>query len=184
VPSSSAVQLPGPIRRARLDELAAVCAVDAAAGELFREVGMPEVADDPLPGPADYEPYVRSGDLWVVADASDPAEGGRPVAMAVLETLDGALHVEQLSVDPRWSRRGLGRALLDRASELARADGLPAVTLTTFVSVPFNAPYYRRLGFTEIPEGEVGPGLAALLGAERARWTGPAHARVAMRRPV
>jgi hypothetical protein len=50
--------------------------------------------------------------------------------------------------------------------------------------VPFNAPYYRRLGFVDVAERELGPGLAAILDAERDRWTGPAHARVAMRRPV
>jgi ribosomal protein S18 acetylase RimI-like enzyme len=174
--------LPAPIRRARPDEIDAVVAADRAAGELFRAVGMPEVADDPPPPRAEYERFSRSGDLWVVP--AGPADADPPVALALLEAVDGALHVEQLSVDPRWSRRGLGRALLDHASDLARADGQPAVTLTTFVDVPFNAPYYRRLGFEDVPEDELGPGLGAILAAERARFTGPRHARVAMRRPV
>ena len=46
--------------------------------------------------------------------------------------VDGCLHVEQLSVDLGSARRGLGRTLLEHAARRAAADGLPALTLTTF----------------------------------------------------
>jgi ribosomal protein S18 acetylase RimI-like enzyme len=136
---------------------------------------MPEVADD-QPSLAEYEPYLARGDLWVVADP--------PVAFVIVEMVDGNAHVDELSVDPQWSRRGIGRALLDHVTSLAEAGGLPAVTLTTFVSVPWNAPYYRRLGFEEIPESAVGRGVASILARERRHFTGSGHARVAMRRAV
>lgn len=135
---------------------------------------MPEVADDALPPLSEYERYTRTGDLWVVGDP--------PVAFAIVEDLDANTHVDQLSLDPNWSRRGIGRSLLDHVTGLARAQGRPFVTLTTFVAVPWNAPYYRRLGFDEVPEDEMGPGLRAILDAERRRWTDRHHARVAMRR--
>ncbi len=140
---------------------------------------MPEVADDALPPAAVYAEAIGAGAMWVVE-----GDDGAPVAFALVEQVDGDAHVEQLSLDPRWSRRGIGRALLDHVSDRARADGRPAVTLTTFVSVPWNAPYYRRLGFTALDDRDLGLGLGAILEAERRRWVGPRHARVAMRRPV
>jgi hypothetical protein len=57
------------------------------------------------------------------------------------------------------------------------------VTLTTFADVPWNAPYYRRLGFADVPPGAQGPGLRRLRAHEAEvgldRWP-----RVAMARPL
>ena len=76
--------------------------------------------------------------------------------------VDGCVHVEQLSVDPGNARRGLGRALLDHAAEQAAAAGVPALTLTTFADVPWNAPYYVRCGFRVLEDGEVTAGLRGI----------------------
>ncbi len=97
--------------------------------------------------------------------------------------VDGCSHVEQVSVDPGSARRGLGRALLDFAAEQAAAVGLPAMTLTTFAEVPWNAPYYRRCGFRVLDDAEVTVGLCAIRQREAAagvdRWP-----RVCMRRDL
>jgi GNAT superfamily N-acetyltransferase len=83
-------------------------------------------------------------DVWVAADANDAAVG-----FAVAGPLAGFLHLRELSVDPAHGRRGLGRALVLAVHDAAR--GLAGTTLTTFRDVPFNAPFYERLGFTELP---------------------------------
>jgi N-acetylglutamate synthase-like GNAT family acetyltransferase len=97
--------------------------------------------------------------------------------------VDGCLHVEQLSVDMGSARRGLGRTLLEHAARRAAADRLPALTLTTFERVPWNAPYYARLGFRILDDAEVTPGLRAIRQREAEtgldRWP-----RVCMRRDV
>ena len=54
------------------------------------------------------------------------------------------------------------RVLLDWAQQA----GLPAVTLSTFRDVPWNAPFYRKLGFVELPETEYGAGLQEIRQAE------------------
>ncbi len=97
--------------------------------------------------------------------------------------MDGALHVEQISVHPDAARRGVGRALLAYAADRARAEGLTALTLTTFADVPWNAPYYTRLGFRALTEPELTPGLRRIRAEESAhgldRWP-----RVCMRAEV
>ena len=102
-------------------------------------------------------------------------EHDRPVAYVVSRVVDGCAHIEQVSVAPSHARRGLGAALIDH---LAAETGAPALTLTTFRDVPWNAPYYQRLGFRVF---EPGPELAALVRREAARIPGDAP-RVAMRR--
>ncbi|OKI45155.1 GCN5 family acetyltransferase [Micromonospora sp. CB01531] len=163
---------------ARADELTEVQRIEVASGAPFREVGMADVADMP-PLPLDVlADRQRAGRVWVAVNTGD-----RPVAFVVVDLVDGCAHVEQLSVDPAYARRGIGRGLLDHVAGWAAPRGLPALTLTTFRSVPWNGPYYTRCGFRELTGAEVTSGLAGLLAAEAALGLDPAE-RIAMRRPV
>ncbi|MEV8379072.1 hypothetical protein AB0P21_40415 [Kribbella sp. NPDC056861] len=60
---------------------------------------------------------------------------------------------------------------------------LGALTLSTFRTVAWNAPYYARLGFRELSAVEVSPGLAAVRQEEAALGLDPAE-RVLMRREI
>ncbi|MFI7220189.1 GNAT family N-acetyltransferase [Micromonospora maritima] len=165
-------------RTVRADELAEVQRIEVASGAPFREIGMTRVADMP-PLPLDaLAAGQRAGRLRVAVDAAD-----RPVAFALVDLVDGAAHVQQLSVDPAYARRGIGRRLLDEVARWAAAERLPALTLTTFRSVPWNGPYYARCGFRELDASGLTPGLVGLLLAEAALGLDPAD-RVAMRRAV
>lgn len=53
----------------------------------------------------------------------------------------------------------------------------------TFQAVPWNGPYYARLGFREMAPGEITPGLVAVLDDEAAHGIDPAT-RVCMCRPT
>jgi len=45
---------------------------------------------------------------------------------------------------------GIGAALISAARERASSMGYERMTLLTFANVPWNAPYYRRLGFDDL----------------------------------
>jgi GNAT superfamily N-acetyltransferase len=167
-----------PIRAPRHDELAALVEIERRAGRLFAAVGMPEIARDDPGSVQELEPSRAAGRAWVAVDGDD-----RPVAYLVSAVVDGCAHIEQVSVDPGHARRGIGAALVEHLAGRARADGRPALTLTTFRDVPWNAPYYERLGFAVVPPAEQGPELAALVEEEARRIPGDAP-RVAMRRAL
>ncbi|PBC70731.1 ribosomal protein S18 acetylase RimI-like enzyme [Streptomyces sp. TLI_235] len=166
------------IRAAILDDFPRLQEIERAAGELFRAVGMPEIAADEPFTAEELTVFLTAGLAWAAVDGGDV-----PVGYLVAEHVDGNLHVEQVSVHPAGARRGIGRALLDRAARLAVDEGLPALTLTTFAEVPWNAPYYARCGFVTLDEPEIGPELRAVRAREAAhgldRWP-----RVCMRRAV
>ncbi|HMG49604.1 MAG TPA: GNAT family N-acetyltransferase [Inquilinus sp.] len=145
------------IRPGRPDEVDAVRAIEVAAASLFRGVGLPQIAASAPSEMAEVLLRARTGRLLVTVDAAD-----RPVAFALFSEIDGTLHIEELDVDPGHGRRGLGAALIARIDAIARDRGLPALTLSTFRDVPWNAPYYAKLGFVPIPDGDLGPGLAAI----------------------
>ena len=166
------------VRSARSDDLVCLQAIEVAAGEAFRDIGMDDVADDPpLPIHA-LARYQRAGRAWVTVDGTD-----WPVAYVLVDLIDGCAHIEQVSVHPEHSRQGIGRALLDHVGAWAACHGIAALTLTTFRAVAWNGPYYRRLGFRELAAAEITPGLAAVMTAEAAHGLDPAD-RVCMRRDV
>ena len=166
------------IRTARADDLSHLRDVEQAAGALFRELGMTAVAEGEPPSLDELACFQNDGRAWVVTDAAD-----NPVAFMLVGVVDGNAHIEQVSVDPSHARQGLGRSLLDTASAWAEERGLAALTLTTYAEVPWNAPYYRRLGFQELTVDQMSSGLRHIRDQESARWLDE-WPRVAMRRQL
>ena len=166
------------VRAATAADLPLLQDIERAAGCVFAAIGMQAIAEDEPPGLDELEAFRRAGGAWVAAEP-----GAAPVAYLVAMPVDGCLHIEQVSVHPDAARRGIGRALIEHAAAVAAAGGRPALTLTTFADVPWNAPYYARLGFRVLAEDELGPGLVALLAHEERRGL-PRALRVAMRRDV
>jgi GNAT superfamily N-acetyltransferase len=158
--------------------------IERAAGSLFREIGMPEIADDePLPV-EELARYRQDHRAWVAADDADV-----PAAYLIAGIVDGSLHIEQMSVHPRAARRKIGRVLLDHAAAYAAASGIGGLTLTTFAEVPWNGPYYARCGFRVLEDNELSPGMRAVRDREKAHglhrcsrvccaatWTPPSQA--------
>ncbi|MFG3041117.1 GNAT family N-acetyltransferase [Streptomyces sp. NPDC048330] len=168
------------IRAAAAAELPLLQDIERAAGEPFRSLGMAAIADDD-PLPLDIlETYRHAGRAWVAVDAAD-----RPVAYLLTDTVDGSAHIEQVSVHPDAARRGVGRGLIEHLATAARRQGLTALTLTTFTEVPWNAPYYARLGFRPLASSDpaLTEGLLAISRAEEAHGLS-AWPRICMRREL
>jgi GNAT superfamily N-acetyltransferase len=167
------------IRPAHRDDFARLQAIEVAAGAAFRDVGMPEIADDDPPSLDTLAAYCAAGRAWVVADAD--ADGEPALGYVLVDVVDGCAHVEQVSVHPDAARRRLGAQLLDHVGAWAASSGLAAVTLTTFRAVAWNAPYYERCGFRVLADDELGPELLAVRDLESAHGLDPSQ-RVCMRR--
>ena len=101
----------------------------------------------------DHRPFAQQGLVWVAEDS------GELIGFATCEAFEHELHLWELAVRQESQGRGAGRALIAAVIEEARVRGLPAVTLTTFRDIPWNAPFYARCGFVELADGELGPFL-------------------------
>ncbi|MEQ8859490.1 MAG: GNAT family N-acetyltransferase [Pseudomonadales bacterium] len=152
------------IRATTLQDIARLPAVERWSGQLFRSMApLAWLADEPATSAADHAEMVAAGTSWVAV--SDEV----PVGFVIAEIVDRELHVWELAVDLEHQRRGLGRRLMQTAIDSARGRRLAAVTLTTFRDVPWNAPFYRHLGFRPLTAGDAGPRLAGVLAGEAAR---------------
>ena len=159
------------VRPAEPDELALLPEIDERSESLFRVAGI-------------YLPSTGAdGDDVELANAAKVLVVGRPpVGFAQVEICDGLAHLRELAVLPSHMRQGYGTQLLEAACAWARAEGYPAMTLTTFVDVSWNAPYYRRRGFVDL--AELTPGLLAIRENEKAMGLDELGPRIAMRREL
>ena len=147
--------------------------VEVAADVLFEVAGYGST-----PGPAGLG-ELASARLLLVA-RSRP--GDLPVGYVRVELVDGQPHIEGLSVRPKQMRHGIGTALVDAACQWAAEQGYHQITLCTFGDVPWNGPFYVRLGFTEIPAPS--PALRALRQREAQLGLDGMGRRCVMRRPL
>lgn len=151
----------GPIRPATEAEIPVLQEIERRAGAPFAAVGMTAVADDDPPHADTLREYITAGRAWV-----SPDETGRAIGYLVLGMVDGEPHVDQVSVDPAHAGLRIGKRLIDHAVRWAKDRGLHEITLTTFTHVPWNGPYYERLGFSYIPPADETPELRAIRAAE------------------
>jgi predicted N-acetyltransferase YhbS len=164
------------IRPARASEVARIRDIEDEAGTMFSGLGLVDDARDPS-FPLDIlGSLIESGQVWVACRGDDV-----PVGMVIASAREGTAYIEELDVVPAQGRRGLGRRLVACVCDWARAHGYPAVTLSTFRDVPWNGPFYRRLGFRDLSPAEWTPGMLAIR-AREARHGLRVEARVFMRR--
>ena len=120
-----------------------------AADVRYGRVGLRQVIAMPPASVASLEQGRRDGRLWVAVSPIN-----RVVGFALMKFSCGSAWLDQLSVLDRWQRLGLGAALIDRTAKRARELSHDRLYLSTYLDVPWNAPFYERRGFASVPRGE------------------------------
>lgn len=132
------------LRLARPTDAVALPAIERSAAELFRlDPQLAWLADAEVADVAQHLRAIEEAHVWV-AESAELAGFLRAVE------IDQHLHIEELSVSQAFQGQGIGRRLVSAAIEQALALRLNAVTLTTFRDLPWNAPFYQRMGFIEL----------------------------------
>ena len=133
--------------------------IEQSAGERFRTLpDLAWLADGSNLEEARYRELVAGGWCWVAED-----DEGRPCAFLAAEAMGEELHICELGVVLNCQRLGIGRALVETAIAAATRCRIAAITLTTFIDVAWNAPFYERVGFQRLASDDLGPRLQALL---------------------
>jgi GNAT superfamily N-acetyltransferase len=151
-------------RFAASHEAHAIRAIEFEASQRFVEVGMAGIADAPPTALALVERKIGAGEIIVAVNADQTCVG-----FVMFEAQPARIYVQELDVLPSYAGRRIGAALIEQVAQLARSRQLIQLVLSTYREVPWNAPYYRRLGFRDIEETELDAALLARRVAHIAR---------------
>ena len=161
------------LRLAKPEDAEHMPAIEQAASALFDDVeGIGAAASNTMPVDR-LQRYIRKGHCLVAH------MGERMAGFLVTEPFSRELHIWEVDVHPDLQGRGIGAGLVRACQIDARNAGFKAVTLTTFRHVPWNAPFYERLGFEEVTALDAHPRLASELALEADHGL-PAENRCAM----
>jgi len=153
-----------------------LAAVEESAATLFADTPYSaEVSAGTLP--ISVLESCRANDLLWVARVGDTTE---PVGFGAVILIDGAAHLHELSVRSDMGRQGIGSALMKTILTALTSRSYNTVTLSTYRDVPWNGPYYARLGFREVGSVDLTPGLLRIRENEAAEGLDVSH-RVIMR---
>ncbi|MEM9465686.1 MAG: GNAT family N-acetyltransferase [Actinomycetota bacterium] len=150
-------------RRATDLDIEDCIAIDAATDAQFVEAGHPELAGDGDYIPADVAHRAVADGRILVAD-----DDGDIVAWSFITRLDDELCLGQIAVLPSRQRSGVGSSLLQRILDDASAAGEPSIVLSTQRDLAWNLPWYRRFGFTVVPEANWSGEMASVAADQRA----------------
>lgn len=149
------------VRLATLDDIPELPQIERSAGEAFRGTDQAWIADDVVTEADDYPPLIAARAVRVAE------VDGLVAGFVHTEPVGDELHVWELAVRQDRQGQGIGRLLMVAARDEALAHGCRALTLTTFRAIPFNAPFYRRLGYAILDTPP--PRLAEILAVEAQR---------------
>ena len=165
------------ISLARPSDLSHINHIELAAARLLIGHAPESVLAEATPI-AVLEAVQREGRLWVAR------VNETPIGFAHVELFEpNVAHLDELDVHPEHGRRGIGAGLVRTVCRWAAATGYSAVTLCTFRDVPWNMPFYAKLGFDLIPAAELSRELQAVVDDETRRGLDPTR-RVVMRWPA
>ena len=149
------------IALARPEHLAALPRIENAAAECFPAGMIPDQVKNFVLTLEDFENALAKNHLWTAVTLDD-----QPVGFALVLVKDKSAMLAELDVDPEHQRQGLGRKLVQTVIDWAREEGYHSLTLTTFSNVPWNAPFYEKLGFRRLQETELTANITVALARE------------------
>jgi GNAT superfamily N-acetyltransferase len=164
------------VRPARAEDATGLPDVERDAGMSFLAItDLAWLASDKVMSAEQHLPAIVDRACWVAE-----VDSRAIVGFLTAERCGSDLHIWEVAVRGAFQRRGIGRRLIGGAADLARIEGLAALTLTTFRDVAWNAPFYARLGFQVLVGADLDARLAQILKHEAEQGL-PPERRCAMR---
>lgn len=141
--------------------------LERSAGELFRLVpGLEWISDDKVMSQASHRKAIADGLSYAASVRPSRREHFIHAGFICGVGSGSELHINELSVGTEWQDRGIGKRLVNDFINVARQSEFLGVTLTTFRDVPWNEPFYQKLGFQTLVEEALGERLSRILKEE------------------
>lgn len=147
---------------ARREHLKSIPGIEVASAALFSESDLPADMRYCVTAPDDLLDAQQEERLWVAVN-----EKQRAIGFAAADIVDGAGYLWELGVLPEFGKQGVGTRLVATVVDWARDSGYSSLGLVTFKHLPWNAPFYAKLGFNILESSACGPGFSRLFDDEK-----------------
>jgi GNAT superfamily N-acetyltransferase len=147
------------VRLATNADFDGIANAELSAGELFRETHM----DWAVGETTDYDRLreALSANLLWVAEIDGVVAG-----FLMGGTCGENFHIYEAATHQDFRGQRIGSSLIEAALAYAKQNGFLAATLTTDRTLPWNAPYYLKLGFRVLKANELSEPLKAIQSSE------------------
>lgn len=161
-PQTLAKNSPITVRQTRISDANKLPEIEYSAGQLFSTIeDLSWISTGDVQDIGSHLASIEKQSHWVAVNEND-----EPVGFIMTADLPESLFIHEISVSSAWQNKGIGKQLIQKVIDEAKARQYSAVTLTTFRHVVWNAPFYQRLGFVILPENEIPFSLQKILDNE------------------
>lgn len=136
------------IRNAQKEDLPYLADIELAAATLYPEDIIPLDQQGLSYPDSEFQKSLQQGLLFCVT------QNNKRVAFATCHQYQQFLHLDEISVHPASGKQGIGTALVKRILQESQSRKLQGTTLTTFSNIPWNAPFYKKMGFNILSNAE------------------------------
>jgi GNAT superfamily N-acetyltransferase len=151
------------IRKCRIDEVDFLAEIEKEASKLFSDYGLEAGALADATLKEEFVQAAEQGLLWVAVIS------GKIIGFALVLIIEGQPLLAELDVLPQFGKRGIGTKLLNEVISWAKFKKYSIITLTTFKNIPWNYPFYKKMGFMVLPENLYTSGINKLVEHEHSR---------------
>ena len=139
------------LRPAAIADIPRMQQIEQDAATLFAGLGLIDIDEMATASISDHCQAIDEG-LSLVAETE-----GRVAGFVIGDRYESDVYLHELDVGRDYQRRGIGATLVHGFIDLSRAQGAQGIYLSTFRDPPWNAPFYRRLGFKDVPRTDYLP---------------------------
>jgi predicted N-acetyltransferase YhbS len=148
------------IRTGRPSDMSAIRDVERSVAAMARGTIMDFPANIAPNHQADLVTAIERGLMWVAQPDAPGLDGAAPdeiraIGFLFAERFPEGLYLRELAVATTAQRQGHGRALMLASLDHARARGERRAMLTTQRNLPWNAPFYAKLGFRIVENDDI-----------------------------
>lgn len=143
------------IRKALPKDVHNLPELELEAATLFKEYNLTAGVIEEAASIDEFRKAQTAGHLLVAVLPDERITG-----FALMEIIDMGVHLAEVDVLPAYGKKGIGAALVKSVCSWAGKNGHKCVTLTTFRHIPWNAPFYRKLGFRVMTTEEFSPDIS------------------------
>lgn len=151
------------ISNATVSQIAQISVIEKSAAGIFPPGSIPKHLEAVVVDDKELFTAIEENRLWVILENGND----NPLGFVLVRYFGNILYLAEIDVLPEYGRQGLGTALLSHVIHHGLDNAFAAIYLTTFATIPWNAPFYARHGFSIVEDDLLPDPIKEIIDHER-----------------